>query len=219
MNPHLVAFICCVNDEKTYERHVAHVNRLLVPSGMAVELIPVYGAESMAEGYNRAMHRTGAKYKVYLHQDTYITNANFISDMIGVFRLDGNIGMIGVAGGVNLPATGTWWEGNPQYGKVEAVFQSYVYLHLGDVEREYADVEAIDGVMMITQYDVEWDERIGGFHYYDISQSIRFRREGYRVVVPAQAAPWVFHYCLDDVDWNRYEQCRARFMQLYSWPF
>jgi Glycosyltransferase like family len=219
MNAHLFAFICCVNDEKTYDFHVKHINKLVIPPGYAVELVPVYGASSMTKGYNEGMRRTNAKYKVYLHQDTFIINEHFIRDCLNVFLLDERIGMLGVVGSKHVPPTGSWWDGKPQYGLIEAYFTNHITLRIGEVEGLFAPVEIIDGVIMITQYDLEWDERLDGFHYYDITQSIRFNLHGYRVVVPAQQSAWVYHHCLDDANWDQYRQAQRHFMHMYRWPF
>lgn len=219
MDTHLFAFICCVNDEKTYQIHVNHINKLVIPPGYSVEMIPIYGAASMTKGYNEGMRRTNAKYKVYLHQDTFILNEHFIQDCLDVFRLDEQIGMLGVVGSSQLTPTGSWWDGEVQVGLIEAYFTSRITLHIGEVEGLFAPVEVIDGVIMITQYDVEWDERMEGFHYYDTTQSIRFHLNGYRVVVPAQQSAWVYHYCLDDTNWDQYRAAQEHFMRLYCWPF
>ena len=43
----------------------------------------------MTSGYNNAMKKTDAKYKVYLHQDVFILNHNFLMDILfylGNFR-------------------------------------------------------------------------------------------------------------------------------------
>ena len=57
-------------------------------------------------------------------------------------------------------------------------------------------VEAVDGLLMMTQYDVNWRQDLfHGWDFYDVSQSFEFRRAGYQVAVPYQQAPWVLHDC------------------------
>ncbi len=36
---------------------------------------------------------------------------------------------------------------------------------------------------------------MGGWDYYDVSQSLEMKRRGYRVVVPYQQTPWCHHDC------------------------
>ena len=81
------------------------INNLKVPEGMKVELIPVRGADSMCHGYNMGMKQTDAKYKVYIHQDTFIANKNFIGDLLNIFK-DKAIGALGVIGARKLPKSG-----------------------------------------------------------------------------------------------------------------
>jgi len=72
----------------------------------------------------------------------------------------------------------------------------------------YTQVDAIDGMIMITQYDIPWREDLfQGWHYYDQSQSFEFRNKGYQVVVPHQKEAWCLHdsgvVILQDYDKNR----------------
>lgn len=56
------------------------------------------------------------------------------------------------------------------------------------------DVEAIDGMLMMTQYDLLWDDRsFDAFHFYDISQCMEFAFAGYRIVLPVDEDVWALH--------------------------
>ena len=72
MNPCQIAFIICSNDKQETDECIFYLKNLKIPEGYSVEIIPIYRAISMAEGYNIGMKKTDAKYKVYLHQDTFI---------------------------------------------------------------------------------------------------------------------------------------------------
>ena len=70
-------------------------------------------------------------------------------------------------------------------------------------------VKAVDGMLMVTQYDISWREDVfDKWDFYDVSQSQEFIRAGYKVVVPSMEKPWCIH---DDgfmsLD-NYYEQRR-----------
>lgn len=103
-----IAFITCINDQAMYAESLQYLRNLYIPEDMAVEIIPMEGCSSMASAYNAAMKQTNARYKVYLHQDTYIVNRSFIYDILQIFQ-DAKIGVIGMAGAKQLPATGIWW--------------------------------------------------------------------------------------------------------------
>ena len=60
-------------------------------------------------GITIAMQKTDAKYKVYLHQNVFIINQNFIKDILDIFQQNKNIGLLGVAGGRSYRQTGNGW--------------------------------------------------------------------------------------------------------------
>lgn len=81
-----VAFIICYNDDIYMRECMDYISWLRVPNGVETEIIGITEAESMAAGYNAAMHSSDAKYKVYLHQDVFILNENMIQEMIDIFE-------------------------------------------------------------------------------------------------------------------------------------
>lgn len=87
MNKKQIAFIICVNDDEEFAECMYYLERLYVPEGYSTDIISIQNAPSMAGGYNAAMKDSDAKYKVYLHQDVFIMNRMFISDLIDIFRM------------------------------------------------------------------------------------------------------------------------------------
>ena len=106
-----VCFIICSNDQLYTEECIYYIAHLHVPDGYQINVLTIEDAKSMAAGYNEGMYASDAKYKVYLHQDVFIVNKNFIQDFLDVFRQDETIGMIGMIGAPRLPASGVMWEG------------------------------------------------------------------------------------------------------------
>lgn len=77
-------------------------------------------------------------------------------------------------------------------------------------------VEAIDGLLMATQYDIPWREDLfDKWDFYDVSQTQEFIRKGYKVVVPNTGKPWVIH---DDgfVNLKNYYEERKKFVKEYG---
>lgn len=191
MNDHKFCFIICVNNDKYRQECLYYIEHLNVPAGYEKDILTIQDAPCMTAGYNAAMQATDAKYKIYLHQDVFIVNRNFLSDILEIFA-DESIGMIGMVGSPRLPEHSVMWYGE-RIGKIYSsnVVEAGISL-IG--EKEDRDVEAVDGLLMITQYDVPWREDLfKGWDFYDISQSFEFRRAGYRVVVPEMAEPWCIH--------------------------
>lgn len=217
MNENKICFIYCVNDPIQFEKSLETVYMLHVPLDYQVEHISIEDAKSMTSGYNTAMKKTDAKYKIYLHQDVMILNSNFLIDIITLFNKYPKLGMLGVVGTKALPENGVWWEGDRNFGKVHESSPGVMrLLNFCEVNTPYESVQAIDGLMMITQYDIPWREDLfKAWHFYDTSQCIEFIKAGYEVGIPKQDEAWVMHDC-GIVNVTGYENERNIFIQYYS---
>lgn len=218
MNDKKICFITCVNNDRQYEECLLYINNLKIPEGYEIDFISIKESESITSAYNVAMNRTDAKYKVYLHQDTYIVNKGFIYEMLSIFNSNSEIGMIGVAGAKMIPTNAIWWESIHKYGKVyESHTGKMELLAFNNVKKDYEAVKVIDGLIMITQYDLPWREDIfDGWHFYDVSQSAEFTLAGYEVVVPKQDECWCVHDCGVVSTSNRFDDYRSMFLDEYS---
>lgn len=196
MNTKQIAFIICTNNVQYYSECVRYIQELEVPEGYSTDIISIQEADSMTQGYNAGMQASDAKYKVYLHQDTFILNKNFIADILRVFHQDENIGMMGVIGAQNLSANANcyldWNIGNILTYNGRNIYQG----NFAQVQDETIFVKAIEGLLMVTQYDVPWREDfLNGWDFYDVAQSLEMQKHGYKVVVPYQENPWCYHDC------------------------
>lgn len=218
MNNNKICFISCINNQQLYSEALYYINQLEIPEGYEIECISIENAESMTKGYNEAMKASDAKYKVYLHQDVYIVNKSFIKDMLNIFKSNEKIGMLGVIGAKVIPTNAIWWESRKKYGKVYDSHTGQIgLLSFNEVKGEYQSVQAIDGLIMITQCDIPWRQDIfDGWHFYDLSQSIEFIKTGYDVAIPNQVSPWVIHDCGVVNVRNGYEDYRKLFLEEYS---
>lgn len=191
-----VCFIICASDETYLSECIFYINKLECPEDIHVEIQSIWEASSMCAGYNIGMKNSDAKYKVYLHQDVFIKNRNFINDIIKIFKSDLNIGMIGMVGGIGMPQNAvTYLAWN--VGCVDTKEPDVSYRMLCSVEQNKdVEVHAIDGLLIATQVDINWREDLfQAFDFYDISQSFEMRKAGYKIVVPFQKQPWVIHAC------------------------
>ena len=197
VNNYKIACITCVNNEKMYTQVLEYMKMLIVPAGFTVEYIAIRDASSMAEGYNRAMYQSDAKYKVYLHQDLFVINRKFFIDIIRLFQCNSAVGIIGVAGASDLPDNIIWWLSGKQYGKMHHIFIEEDRIDtkiFGEIKGQYALTWVVDGAIMATQYDVPWREDLfDGWHFYDISQCVEMKLRGYDTIVPNQVEAWCVH--------------------------
>lgn len=217
MNNEKICFITCVNDERLYEECLMYINSLDIPKNFSIETIALRGADSIASAYNKAMREVDAKYKVYLHQDTFIINKNFIYDISDIFNKNIAVGMIGVAGVKDVPVNGVWWDSDNRVGKVYDSHTGKMDIYeFNNFEGYFDEVMAIDGLIMITQYDLLWrEDKFDGWHFYDLSQSMEFKQNNYKVVVPKQDKPWCMHDSGIANISNGYNEYRMKFVKEY----
>ena len=224
MNDKKFAFVMCANNEQYEKEALYYIERLEVPEGYSCESVVIREAESMAEGYNRAMQLSDARYKIYMHQDTFIINREFLQDMLSVFRSDDRIGVIGMVGcddvPINAQAVAAWNVGCVYHNCIPArVYtqgsEGYGTYIFGQVAAPCEYVEAVDGFLMITQYDVPWRADIfKKWDFYDVSQCFEFSKRGYKIAVPAMLNPWCIHDC-GASDYHDYFGEREKFLQEY----
>ncbi|MCM1082975.1 MAG: glycosyltransferase family protein [Clostridium sp.] len=188
-----VAFILCVNNETYMNEALYFISCLKVPCGCDVNVFTINEAHSMTAGYNEGMKASDAKYKVYLHQDVFIVNPYFIYEILDLFD-NPDIGMIGMVGTPRLPEDKVMIF-SKRIGKIYGADPySTSISEFEKVEGKYQSVEAVDGLLIATQYDIPWREDLfDKWDMYDLSQSLEFHRAGYDVVVPDMDFPWCLH--------------------------
>ena len=210
-----ICFIMCTNDRRMADECIYYINQLRVPEGMKIDILTVSDAHSMTEGYNEAMRNSTAKYKVYLHHDTFIVNPDFIEECCNLFKNNPQIGMLGNIGVREMPDSGVMWDAD-RYGMV---YEQHIYetelLSNAAADSGFMCVDAIDGFLMVTQYDIPWREDLfNGWDFYDCSQSMEFIRKGYQVAIPDMKEPWCVHDC-GFINLKNYERERVKFVNEY----
>ena len=189
-----MAFLVAVTDDAKLARLRHSIDELERPDGFEIAVFERRAATSLPAAYNELQREASDwRYKAYVHQDAVIRNPALIRDTIRIFGRK-RIGLIGIAGCRYLPESCLWWDGSGVFGRVVHLTpRGEETLELEQPEGEVELVEAVDGVCMITQHDLTWDEAIRGFHFYDVAQSMRYVLAGYEVVVPRQDEPWFAH--------------------------
>lgn len=211
-----ICFIICTNKYVYAQECIYYIKHLNVPEGIRVNVLTVENASSLTSAYNEAMQCSDAKYKVYLHHDTFIINPDFITDCLSIFNKNPQIGMIGNVGCKKMPDTGVMWD-TDRYGMLyeQHIYETKLLANAVDPNLEYLEVDAIDGFVMVTQYDIPWrDDLFDKWDFYDCSQSMEFKRRGYKVVVPNMKQPWCVHDC-GFINLQNYDREKEKFIAEY----
>lgn len=213
-----ISFILCSNDIEQAREVETYLRRQYLPLDIEAECCFIFDAVSIAEGYNRAMENSDAKYKVYLHQDVFLVYEKAIFQCLKIFRENPGIGMIGLIGSKGFAEDGCWWQGGELYGRVIDNHINKMEASTGfKNEKEFAEVKMLDGFFLMTQYDVRWREEIfDGWHFYDAAQCQEFIRKGFKLAVPYQEIPWCVHSCGVSFSYlKEYELYRSRYLKEY----
>lgn len=216
MDERKFCFIICTESEIYYRECAYYISHLRIPEGYRAEILPVRDAKSMAAGYNLGMAATDAKYKIYLHQDTFILNPNFLNDLLTVFSMDERIAMIGMQGVEHISPDAVEWNvalTGRVYEESQGMedYESYRF----DASEGVTDCDYVRGFLIATSQDLPWREDLfDGWNFFDASQGFEFRKAGWRVVVPVQRLPWCAH---DETILNlwTYDKYRRIFIQEY----
>ena len=192
LNERKFAFIICANNDMFLKECMAYINNIEIPEGYTADVLVVSEAASMCAGYNEGMEGSDAKYKIYLHQDVMLCNPKILYEVLECFK-DPNVGMLGAVGNRKLQPSANMSDGT-RIGLVELCGTTDKSI-IGENPGCITDVEALDGLLLITQYDIRWREDIfDGWDFYDLSQCREFMNKGYRVCVPHFDRAWCMHY-------------------------
>ena len=218
MNEKKICFIACVNNEELFSECLLYIDRLYIPEGYEIDVLSIEDAKSMTSGYNEGMNSTDAKYKIYLHQDVFITDRYFLCEMIDIFTNHKEVGMIGIVGAPKVNDSGVMFNSEEiisMYSEENCdidLCDTYSNLNSYDC----IAVEAIDGFLMATQYDIPWREDLfKEFDFYDASQSMEFIRKGYKVVVPLMNKPICVHEDGSILNLINYDKNRLIYLKEY----
>ena len=217
MNNRQFCFIICYNDDIYLEECLFYISGLIVPDDFTIDILTIKDAKSITSGYNEAMKASTAKFKIYLHQDVFIVNKYFLINLLNIFNHSEHIGMIGMVGAPIINDSAIMWS-SPRVGGIytkELMNKAYLS-ELYETPETLETVSVIDGHLMATSVDIPWREDLfDGWDFYDLSQSMEFRKRDYRIVVPPQHQPWCLHDDGNILNLYNYNHYRKIFIKEY----
>ena len=209
MNDKKFAVIVHATDENAVKEAVASLQKLKIPDGFTLDFLPVQG-EKKYGAYNFAMTQNDAKYKIYMDEKIIIRQENILSELLKIFKANENIGLIGCSGAVQLSTHGICLNSAKRCGKMQ-MSSGRNLNEWGAIDKDFREVEAVDGWFIATQYDLKWREE---FEFLaDTAHCMEFRRQNYKVVVVRQKKPWLWY---KSNTWNISAESQQKFLNEYS---
>ena len=190
MDAKKIAFIIHRTNDQICMETIDALTQLEIPEDFEIELFPVTGAKKF-QAYNSAMNQSDAKYKIYLGENVTVLDKNILLDLLKVFQSNEQIGIIGISGAIEFSTHGICLNSAKRCGKIftnkEKTFNVW-----GE-EKNFVEVESVDGWFIATQYDLNWREDLFDDNYFgDSAQCLEFHRKGYKVFVLNQRSPQIW---------------------------
>lgn len=216
LDEHKICFITAVRDKAKYQESMAYWQRLRVPEGMTVQYIGVSDWPSIGQAYQMAMGKSDAKYKIYIHDNIWLTQTDFLEVLIQMFKEHPEYGIASVAGSTSLPESCHWRDQDP----IGCVCDNHQEKMLGYTYQQAtqgtAPVMLLHEGLLVTQYDISWHtELYDKGHLYAASQCMELRRHGYGAVVLPQLGPGVQHWCGEGNVAQEYPEVGKRLVREY----
>ncbi|WP_264535043.1 glycosyltransferase family protein [Flavobacterium sp. N1736] len=178
--------------------------------GSNYELIIIDNAAnqySIFEAYNVGIAKSTNNLLCFLHDDIFIHTNNWGTILIDLFEKNKEIGLIGIAGAkVKTKMPSGWWD-CPHDQKAAHLIQHFnnekkVTWNYGFEQENNVEVAVIDGVFMAMRKNenIQFDSDMKGFHNYDLSISLNFKKNGHKIIVTNQIL--IEHFSLGNLDKN-----------------
>jgi hypothetical protein len=165
---------------------------------------------SIFEAYNIGIKKSIGEYFCFIHDDILFHTHNWGVVLNNIFKLDVNIGLIGVAGcKIKTRMPSGWWQCPSEFKEVNII------QHFSDKKIEkwtngfkngnISEVVAIDGVFMIMKKECNlfFNENLKGFHNYDLNISFECKLKKLKIVVTNEVLIEHFSYGVINNSWYK----------------
>lgn len=183
-----ILFIIVGNDDWIISENIKFIDNMTIPKHMKVEYRVVSNLDNIPQTVQNAMRESMAKYKIYLDQNVFLLDKEFLTKAIAIFQNNPDIGLLGARG----------YYKTEENEKME-LRGNYIF-HYNDTRNiclsnvceggvnTIVDVMALDKHFMMTSVDSDWNGNNSNFH---IIKSVEMRHAGYRTVVFIDEKPFV----------------------------
>lgn len=189
----MISIIICSRTKEINQKLTYNIEQTI---GCDYELIVIDNSEntySIFEAYNFGIKKSKGNYWCFIHDDILFHSKNWGKVALTIFQKDKNIGLIGVAGAkIKTKIPSAWWD-CPEEMRVINIIQHIPKKYkenwnYGFENEDSTEVVVIDGVFMLGRKDnaIEFDERLTGFHNYDLNLCLEYINNGYKIIVTSE---------------------------------
>ncbi|WP_300597099.1 glycosyltransferase [Niabella sp.] len=180
------------------------------------------GSMSVCQAYNKGLELSQYPYVLFLHEDLLFNTSGWGRTLLQIFKQNQQIGLIGVAGGLyKSKAPSGWWDIDDR--------AKYIYVRHGNKEENepmhygfgihthehIVRVLSLDGLFIALRKStgLRFNERLKGYHQYDLGISIDAHLKGYEAVCTDLID--ITHFSMGNVDKSWIESADV-FFDLYA---
>lgn len=183
-----ISIIICSRNGSMSKNLVRNIKNSI---GIEYEIIVIDNSEneySIFQAYNLGLDRSSKDMVCFLHEDVLIHTQNWGRILQGIFLSDPLAGLIGVAGGrIKCSMPSAWWDAGKNAVHIIQHFnhKPKKLYKSGFDNLDNTEVAAIDGVFMVMLRNnkVRFDERLKGFHNYDLYLALHHHKIKKKVLV------------------------------------
>lgn len=164
---------------------------------------------SIFQAYNIGIKKSNGNYWCFVHDDILFHTANWGKEIKKIFENDGSVGLIGIAGSKIKTRMPSAWFDCDESLKVNSLIQHFNSDIVKLWERGWKasrneEVSVIDGVFMVGRKDdsIEFNEKLSGFHNYDLNLSLAYKNANYKVIVTRNVL--IEHFSIGKIDKSWY---------------
>jgi GT2 family glycosyltransferase len=182
----MISVVYCTREENPeYSKYIRNTSGL----GKTIDIIEIVNkGEALTKCYNRGLKEAKHDIVVFLHDDIIYDKSGWGRKVLKHFN-DTDFGILGVAGTTDLPDTGKWWtDSTKMVGIVKHTHDGKTWesRYSGNFTNRIIETITVDGLFFAVHKErikETFDEKVGGFHFYDVNFSFKNHLAGVKVGV------------------------------------
>jgi len=202
---------------KTDIAYTKHIMDNCLLEGVQIAGIENPGLYSLAEIYNQCIAKAEYDIILLIHDDL-ILSKGFDKKILLHFKENPEYAILGLAGTNVIPQSGIWWESwHLMVGGVWHLHEGNTYESRYSPHKDrVVETAMIDGLFIAldrNKIKYAFDERIGGFHFYDLAFCLLNSKEGIKIGIMPNIK--VTHKSIGRVG-SEWEALKTRFIDLFK---